>query len=57
MDLISIIIVLIVLGAAIYVAGLLPIDATFKLIIKVLVVVVVVVWLLEQLRASGALHF
>lgn len=50
MDLIAILIVLIVLGALIYVIQLLPIDATFKLIAKIIVIVLVVIWLLEQLR-------
>lgn len=50
MDLISVLIVLIVLGALIYLVNVLPIDATFKLIAKVLIVIVAVIWLLEQLR-------
>jgi preprotein translocase subunit SecE len=53
MDLISIIIVLIILGGLIYLVNLLPIDTTFKLIVKVIAIIVVVIWLLEQLRGAN----
>lgn len=47
MDLITVIIALILVGAVIYVSNLLPIDSTFKTIIKVVVVVAVAIWLLR----------
>ena len=47
MDLVSLLIALIVLGAVIYVVGLLPIDATIKRIIQVVAIVALVVWLLR----------
>jgi hypothetical protein len=47
MDLVPILIALIVFGAVIYIAGILPIDGTVKTIIKVVAIVAVVVWLLR----------
>lgn len=49
MELVSLLIVLIVLGAMIYVVGLLPIDATIKTVIKVIAIVVIAIWLLRAL--------
>lgn len=47
MDLVSIIIALIVVGAIVYLIGILPIDGTFKTIIKVVAIVALVIWLLQ----------
>jgi hypothetical protein len=47
MDLVQLLIVLIVFGAVIYIAGLLPIDGTVKTIIKVIAIVALVIWLLR----------
>lgn len=47
MDLITVIIALILVGAAVYIANVLPIDNTFKTIIKVVAVVALVIWLLR----------
>ena len=47
MDLVSLLIALIVLGAVIYVVGLLPIDGTVRRIIQVVAIVALVVWLLR----------
>lgn len=47
MDLVHVIIALILVGALVYIAGILPIDGTFKTIIKVVAVVALVIWLLR----------
>lgn len=52
MDLVSLLIVLIVVGAVVYVAGILPIDNTIKTIIKVVAVVALVVYLLRAFAPS-----
>lgn len=49
--LITLIIALIVVGAIVFVIDHVPIDATFKLIVKVIAIVGFVVWLLMELRA------
>lgn len=54
MSIISVLVVLILAGAAIYVVNVLPIDATFKTIAKVVVIIAVVIWLLQGF-APGAL--
>lgn len=48
----ELLIVLIVLGAGLYILQLLPLDATIKRIIMVIVVVAVVVWLLRMFAPS-----
>lgn len=47
--LISLLILLIVLGAVLYIVTLLPIDATIKRIIQVVAVVVIAIYLLRLL--------
>lgn len=47
MSLVTILIALIIVGAIVYIADLLPIDATFKLIIRVVAIVALVIWLLK----------
>jgi len=51
---VSLLIALIVLGALIYIVGLLPIDATIKTIIKVIAIVLIAIWALRAL--APALH-
>jgi len=48
MDIISILVVLILVGGALYIATLLPIDATIKRIIQVVVILAAVLWLFGQ---------
>lgn len=48
MSLISLLIVLIIFGAVLYLVGLLPLDATVKRIIQVVAIVALVVWLLSR---------
>jgi hypothetical protein len=55
MDLVSLLIALIVIGAVLYVVSLLPIDATIKTIIKVGAIVVLAIWLLRALAPALAL--
>jgi hypothetical protein len=50
--LIEILITLIIAGAALYILGLLPIDATMKRIAQVVIIVAMVIWLLRL--ATGA---
>jgi hypothetical protein len=49
MSLISLLIWLIILGLVLYLINTLPIDATLKRIIHIVVVVIVVLWLLQML--------
>ncbi len=50
---INLIIILIIIGALLYVAQFLPIDATIKKIIYVIVVVAVAIYVLRHLGAPG----
>lgn len=50
--LIHLLIVLIVLGAVLYVVSLLPIDGTVKRIIQVVAIVALVIWLLKTFAPS-----
>lgn len=43
------IIVLVIIGAALYLLQLIPIDATIKKIIQVIVIVVLVIWAIRLL--------
>lgn len=52
---ISIVIALIVVGALLYITQLLPIDATVKQIIYVIVVVGTILWLLQAFGVIGAI--
>lgn len=54
MDLVSLLIALIIVGAVLYLVGLLPIDATIKRVIQVIAIVVIAIWLLRAL--APALH-
>lgn len=55
MSLISLLIVLLVFGAVLYVVGLVPIDATVKRIIQVVAIFALVIWLLRAF--APALNF
>ena len=44
----AMLVALIILGALIYIVGLLPIDATIKQIIRVVAIVVTVIWLISK---------
>ena len=48
MSLIALVVYLIIFGALLYVVGLLPIDATIKIIIRVIVIIAVALWLLNS---------
>jgi hypothetical protein len=54
MDLVSVVIALILVGAVVYVVGILPIDPTFKTLIKVVAIVALAIWLLRGF--APALH-
>jgi hypothetical protein len=53
----NILIVLIVVGALLYIIQLAPIDATIKSIAKVIVVVFALIWALRLLAGAGVLPF
>ena len=55
-SLITIIITLILVGVALYLIDLIPMDGTIKKIIYVLVMVVVVLWLLQAFGIIGSLN-
>lgn len=56
MPLINVIIVLVIVGVLLYlVETLLPIDATIKRIIHIVVVLAVCIWLLQVFRIIGPL--
>ena len=57
MTLIGLIVVLIVTGVALYLVTLIPMDATIKRIIQVVVILVVILWLLSAfgLLPGGAI--
>jgi hypothetical protein len=50
---ISLIIILIIVGALLYVLQYLPLDGTIKMIINVLVIVVIAIYVLRHLAALG----
>lgn len=49
MTLIGLVVVLLVVGVALYLVSMIPMDATIKRIIQVLVILFVVLWLLSVL--------
>jgi hypothetical protein len=58
MDLISLLILLIVVGAILYIASILPIDATIKKIIQIVAIVGVSIYLIRSfLPALLGHHF
>lgn len=48
-DLISIVIALVLVGVALYIINLIPMDATIRKIIQIVVIVVVCLWVLQAL--------
>ena len=50
---ISLLILLIIIGAVLYIISLLPIDATIKTIIYVVAVVAVAIWILKHIALLG----
>jgi hypothetical protein len=53
---IQFLIALVILGAALYLLQLLPIDATVKQIIQVIVIVVIVIYAIKIAAAIAGLH-
>lgn len=56
MPLISLVVVLIAVGALLWVANAIPMDAKIKNILNVVVVIAVVLWLLQVFGVLGSLH-
>jgi len=48
MSLIAIVVVLLVVGVALYLIGMIPMDARIHTIIRVVVILFVVIWLLQS---------
>ena len=46
----TLVVVLVIVGAIVYIVERLPIDATFKMIAKVVAIVALVVWLILEVR-------
>lgn len=55
MSLVSLIVVLVIVGVALYLVSLIPMDATVKKIINILVILFLVIWALQQLGILGSL--
>jgi hypothetical protein len=53
---IGIIVTLVVVGLALYLIDLIPMDNTIKQIIRGIVIVLVIVWLLQAFGFMGSLH-
>ncbi len=53
MSLIGLLVTLVIVGVALYVVRLIPMDATIQKVITVLVLLAVVVWLLEGFGLFG----
>lgn len=53
----NILIVLLIVGALLYVLNLAPIDGTVKQIAKVIILVFAIIWALRLLAGSGVLPF
>lgn len=51
--LVSLILGLVILGVALYLVGVIPMDAPVKTIIRVLIVVAALVWLLQMAGVRG----
>jgi hypothetical protein len=49
MDIIHLLIVLVVVGAALYLLQLIPMDATVKRVIQVIAIVLIVIWAIRTL--------
>ncbi len=49
MSLVSLLIALIVIGAILYIVGMLPIDATIKRVIQVIAIVLLAIWAIKTL--------
>ena len=53
---IGIIVTLVVVGLALYLIDLIPMDGTIKQIIRGIVIVLVIVWLLQAFGFMGSVH-
>jgi hypothetical protein len=55
MTLIGLLILLVVVGAALYILQLIPLDATVKMVIRVIVLVILIVYVILFLAALAGL--
>lgn len=49
MSLIGLLLVLVLIGVGLYLIQLIPMDATIRLIIRIVVILVVILWLIQAL--------
>jgi membrane protein implicated in regulation of membrane protease activity len=56
MDLVSLLVMLIIVGAVLYIVSLLPIDPTIKKVIQVVAIVAIAIWVLREFVPSLGLH-
>jgi len=54
--LIGLVVTLILVGVAMYLVNLIPMDATIRKIIQIVVIVVVVLWLLQAIGILGSVN-
>jgi len=55
MSLISVVVALVVVGVLLWAVGLIPMDATIRRILQVVVIIIVVIWLLQVFGLLGSL--
>jgi hypothetical protein len=56
MDLLHVLLILIVIGVVLYLIETIPMDATIKVIIRVVVILFVVIWLLSVFGIGSGLY-
>lgn len=55
MSIVSLVVALIIIGAVLYIVGLLPIDATIKRVIQVIAIVILAIWAIRALLPVAGL--
>lgn len=55
MSLVSVIVALVVVGVLLWGVGLIPMDATVRRILQVVVIVILVIWLLQVFGVLGSI--
>lgn len=55
MSIVSLLVALIVIGAVLYIVGMLPIDATIKRVIQVIAIVILGIWVIRALLPAAGL--
>lgn len=55
MNLISLLVTLIVIGLLLYLVDLLPIEGNFKLIIRIVLIIILILWILQNFLGGPGL--